>query len=65
VTDDRANHCLPLAGRRERVPDITSSDQARRAQGRRPERGAEFYETYDIQPGDGMWVSPEERVSIW
>lgn len=25
----------------------------------------EFYETYDIQPGDGMWVSPEERVSLW
>lgn len=25
----------------------------------------EFYETYDIQPGDGMWVAPEERVSVW
>jgi len=25
----------------------------------------QFYETYDIQPGDGMWTAPEERVSIW
>ncbi len=25
----------------------------------------QFYETYDIQPGDGMWTEPEERVSIW
>lgn len=25
----------------------------------------QFYETYGIEEGDGMWVSPEERVSIW
>ena len=25
----------------------------------------EFYETYDIQPGDGMWTAPETRASIW
>lgn len=25
----------------------------------------QFYETFDIQPGDGMWVEPEARVSIW
>lgn len=25
----------------------------------------QFYETYDIQPGDGMWTEPETRVSIW
>ena len=25
----------------------------------------EFYETYDIQPGDGMWTQPESRVSVW
>ena len=24
-----------------------------------------FYETFDIQPGDGMYVAPENRVSIW
>ncbi len=24
----------------------------------------QFYETYDIQPGDGMWTEPESRVSI-
>lgn len=25
----------------------------------------EFYETYDIQPGDGMYLAPEERVAVW
>jgi putative endopeptidase len=25
----------------------------------------EFYETYDIKPGDGMYIPPEKRVSIW
>lgn len=25
----------------------------------------EFYETYNIKEGDGMYVSPENRVSIW
>ena len=24
-----------------------------------------FYETYDIQPGDGMYVPEEERIAIW
>ncbi len=25
----------------------------------------EFYDTYGIQEGDGMYIAPEERVSIW
>jgi putative endopeptidase len=25
----------------------------------------EFYTTYGIQPGDGMWTAPETRVSVW
>ncbi|MFJ7952389.1 M13-type metalloendopeptidase [Lysinibacillus sp. NPDC096418] len=25
----------------------------------------QFYETYGIKPGDGMYVAPEDRVSIW
>ena len=25
----------------------------------------EFYETYDIQPGDGMYLAPEERIAVW
>ena len=25
----------------------------------------QFYETFDIQEGDGMWTAPEDRVSIW
>ena len=25
----------------------------------------EFYEALDIQPGDGMYVAPEERVQVW
>ncbi|WP_026529174.1 M13 family metallopeptidase [Butyrivibrio sp. VCD2006] len=25
----------------------------------------EFIETYDIKPGDGMYLSPEKRVSVW
>ena len=24
-----------------------------------------FYEAFDIQPGDPMWLAPEERVVIW
>ena len=24
-----------------------------------------FYETFGITEGDGMWIAPEERVSIW
>ena len=24
-----------------------------------------FYSTYDVQPGDGMWLNPEDRVRIW
>jgi putative endopeptidase len=25
----------------------------------------EFYEAFDIQEGDGMWLAPEKRVRIW
>ena len=25
----------------------------------------EFIETYDIKPGDGMYLSPEKRVGVW
>ena len=25
----------------------------------------EFMETYDIQPGDGMYLSPEKRIAVW
>ena len=25
----------------------------------------EFYETYDIQPGDGMYLAPEDRIEVW
>lgn len=25
----------------------------------------EFYETYDIGPGDGMYLEPEQRIAIW
>jgi putative endopeptidase len=24
-----------------------------------------FYEAFDVQPGDGMWVAPAQRVRIW
>ena len=24
-----------------------------------------FYETYDIKPGDGMYLAPENRISVW
>jgi predicted acetyltransferase len=24
-----------------------------------------FYTTYDIQPGDGMYVAPEDRPVVW
>ena len=25
----------------------------------------EFHEAFDVQPGDGMYLAPEERVEIW
>ena len=25
----------------------------------------EFYRAFDVKPGDGMWLDPEQRVSIW
>ena len=25
----------------------------------------EFYETYDIKPGDNMYLAPEERICVW
>ena len=25
----------------------------------------EFQKTYDIQPGDGMYVAPEKRINVW
>jgi len=25
----------------------------------------DFFTTFDVQEGDGMWRSPEERVVIW
>lgn len=25
----------------------------------------EFYEAFDVKPGDGMYLNPEERVKIW
>lgn len=25
----------------------------------------EFYEAFDVQPGDGMWLAPEQRHLIW
>lgn len=25
----------------------------------------EFYDTYNIQPEDGMYVAPEDRIKIW
>ena len=25
----------------------------------------EFQETYDIRPGDGMYVAPEDRIVVW
>lgn len=24
-----------------------------------------FHDTYDIQPGDGMYLAPEERIAVW
>jgi putative endopeptidase len=24
-----------------------------------------FYEAFDVQPGDPMWLDPADRVSIW
>ncbi|MBR3739034.1 MAG: M13 family metallopeptidase [Clostridia bacterium] len=25
----------------------------------------EFYNTYDIRPGDGMYLAPEDRIAVW
>ncbi len=26
---------------------------------------AEFHQAFDVQPGDGLWLDPEDRVRIW
>jgi putative endopeptidase len=30
-----------------------------------PQNFPEFYETFDIQKGDGMWLDEDKRVQIW
>ena len=25
----------------------------------------EFYQAFDVKPGDGMYLAPEDRVKIW
>ncbi|MGS0729657.1 M13-type metalloendopeptidase, partial [Shewanella sp. 0m-11] len=25
----------------------------------------EFYSTYDVKPGDAMYIAPDKRVKIW
>ena len=25
----------------------------------------EFHEAFDTEPGDGLWLEPEDRVRIW
>ena len=25
----------------------------------------DFHRVFDVKPGDGMWLAPEQRVSIW
>ena len=25
----------------------------------------EFLDTYDIKPGDGMYLAPEDRIAVW
>lgn len=25
----------------------------------------EFYDTFDIQPGDGMYLAPQDRINVW
>ena len=25
----------------------------------------EFYDTYDVKPGDNMYLAPEDRIAIW
>jgi endothelin-converting enzyme/putative endopeptidase len=25
----------------------------------------EFHTAFDVKPGDGLWLDPEERVRIW
>jgi len=41
------------------VPALLASLDGQRVPGRA------FIEAYGVQPGDGMWLPPEERVEIW
>lgn len=43
--------------------DVHAPDKLRG--GRALQSCDEFYEAFGIQPGDGMYLSPEERVQIW
>lgn len=53
---------------RSRLELVVTTDVHSRAKGRvNPPIACyeEFYKTYDVQPGDGMYVAPEDRVRIW
>ena len=30
-----------------------------------PQNFDDFYQTFDIYQGDGMWLEPDKRVQIW
>lgn len=49
---------------RQRIATDTHSPAEYRANG--PVRNVpEFYEAFDVQPGDALYLPPEERVKIW
>ena len=43
--------------------DVHSGDAIRAA--RAMQSSDKFYEIFDIKPGDGMYIAPEDRVAIW
>lgn len=45
------------------VSDVHAADKLR--VNRALQTIPQFYETFDIREGDGMWTAPEDRVSIW
>ncbi|WP_394924516.1 M13-type metalloendopeptidase [uncultured Robinsoniella sp.] len=52
---------------REKLKELANSDHAPyKLRGNRVlVNFQEFYDTYDIKEGDGMYVAPEDRINIW
>ncbi len=60
-------HVLALKRRKERMQQLLTVDPHSPAEFRANivRNLDEFHEAFGTQPGDGLWLDPEDRVRIW